>query len=72
MTGPIILKLAAGCHGRQRTGAGQDLLVQGVVLQRTRGDVVHVFARGQNFIAQLLHVVELIAEKLKSAVIGVS
>lgn len=66
MTRAVILKLTTGSHGSKRARAAQDLLIQGVVLQRIRREVVHVLARGQNFIAELLHVVEFIAEKLKS------
>jgi len=63
MTGPVILKLAAGGHGRQRACAVQDLLEQGIILQRVSRDVIHVLARREDFVAQLLHVIEHITDQ---------
>jgi hypothetical protein len=71
MTRSVILKLAAGGHRRQRACAIQDLLVQRIIPQRIPRHVIHVLTRGQNLIAQLLHVIELIAEQLKSASIRI-
>ena len=45
MTRTVILKLTTRSHGGQRTCAVQDFLVQGIVLQCVRGDVVHVRVR---------------------------
>jgi len=70
-TGPVILKLATGGHGRQRVGTVQDLLEQGIILQSVRIDVVQVFARRDDFVAQLSHLVEHLADQLIRILIGI-
>jgi len=71
MARPIILKLVARGHGGQRASTVQDLLVQGIILQGVWSDVVHILAGCDNLVAQLLHVVELIAEQLKGLLIRI-
>src|SRR5579863_3114003 len=71
MARPIILKLPTRGHGGQRASTVQDLLVQGIILQSVWSDVVHILAGCDNLVAQLLHVVELIAEQLEGLLIGI-
>lgn len=67
-----ILKLSGRSHLAQRTRAGQNLLVNGIILERIRRNVIHAFPPRQHLVAQALHVVELIVQQLKalSIVIG--
>jgi hypothetical protein len=63
----VVLKLSAGGHGRQRSRTAEDLRVQRIALERVGREVIHILARRQNLITQLLHAIEFVAEQLKSA-----
>jgi hypothetical protein len=61
MARAVLLKLAAGSHCGQSVRASQDFLIQPVALQSVSGDVAQVLAHRQKSVAELLHMVELLA-----------
>ena len=61
MTRCIIHKLASHGHRGEGSSTGQDVLVQGIVVEIFGRNDVHHLALGQELNAQRFHVVELVA-----------
>jgi hypothetical protein len=57
MARPIVHKLPACHHRRQRPGAAQNLLIQRIVLQRIRRHIILRRMRRHKPVAQLFHVI---------------
>lgn len=69
VAGGFVLKLAGSNHGSERVRACEDLLIEGVATDFGGGRVLEIFASGDDLIAPLLHVVEIVGEQLKCGTI---
>src|SRR5258708_179427 len=64
LTRPIIHKLAISSHGRQSVSAVNDLLVQSIIRESIRGNVIEGLTCGNVLITQRFHIIELVAQQL--------
>src|SRR4051794_26212166 len=63
LAGRFLAKLILRHHRGETVSTSPDLLIEGIVLDRTRIDVLQLFALGQKMIAEFLQIRELRREQ---------
>ena len=65
------MELFGGCDLRERALAGQNLLVQRVVVECVRTNLADPPSEGEQIVALLLHIGELVAQQVEGFLIRV-